>query len=116
MLVEDIHCEILRDMRLALPIEVIEHCLNRFFPTHLQTHPHLVLEIDLDIVAEVTAQMHLHLQRRVDIGQYLRPAVIKVGQLRAHLTAIRTVVDVLALLAELEGRVVLSAINALRQH
>jgi hypothetical protein len=116
MLVEDVHCEVLGDMRLALPVEVIEHGLYSPLSPHLQTHPHLVLEVDLHVVAYVTAQVHLHLQRRVNIGQYLGPTVVEVGQLGAYLAPVRAVVSVLALFAELEGRVVLTAVNALRQH
>lgn len=81
----------------------------------MKTHSHLVLEVDLYVVAEIASYVYLDLKRGLDVGKDARLAIPLVGDFCSDVASFRAVVDMLAVLTKLEDRVVLPAIQALRK-
>ena len=74
-----------------------------------------MLEIYLNVVAEIASYVQLDLKRGLDAGKDAGFAIALVTYLRPDVAAIRAVVYMLAVLAKLEDWVVFSAIQALRK-
>ena len=72
-----------------------------------------MLEIYLNFPSQVASHMNFHLKSGINGGQLSWFAGGLVGQFASHFTGLGAVVNVLAFIAEFEGRHVFSAVDAL---
>jgi hypothetical protein len=100
---------------LSLPVVIVKDRFYKFFPTHLQTHSHLMLKVNLNVMSQIAADMNFDLQSSVQSREQFRSTVPLMTNLRPDFASIRAVMYVFAIFAELEGQVVFPTIDALRQ-
>lgn len=81
MLVYQLDGEIFSDEGFALGVEILEKRVYQLFSTDLKTHPHLMLEIDLHVVAEIASYVDLDLKWGFDVGKDARLAISLVRDL-----------------------------------
>ena len=115
MLVYQLGREVFSDKGLAFSIEILEKRVYKLFSTHLKTHPHLVLEIDLHVVTKIASDVDLNLKWGFDVGKDARLAVTLMVDLCPDVASFRTIVHMLTVFAKFEDWVVLSTIQALRK-
>lgn len=88
MLIKNVHRKVLRNMNLPLSVKIVKNGLYCLFTSHLQTHPHLVLKIYLNVVAKVATKVNFHLQGSINSWEHFGTAFVLMGQLRTHVATI----------------------------
>ena len=79
-------------------------------------HSHLMLVVDLDILAQVSSHMHLHLESSIDGWKLTGFTGALMGEFAPHLAGLGAVVDILAVVAVFEGRHVSATVKTLIEY